>query len=480
MIYHLSVSSLSRGYGRSACAAAAYRTASIIKDDYYGVTHDFARKSGVICSGIIGYPRLEDETEDELRTRLWNAAEAAEKRKNSVVAREIRFALPHACEDGLRIILTEKYAKFLSEKYGVAVEYAVHAPSSEGDQRNYHAHLLFTSRPVDPETGEFASRKDRQWNLPDSSKTVLDVRETWADIYNEFARFAELPEISHRSHKDRGIDRIPGKHMGPARTALQRQGIELDLDDPSADELEKKRLEEESAKLTAEIADHEKELEELYQQELTDARLDAEVEEAGGADEWEKWRRVSRIIIPKELLAEVDEPKMTPEMDEKQEVPKANKELKLPPTTESCVENLDEAKKTPPVEPNQKVSIPDMEWDPELGFKNMADFCSKTHPDSEFIDYQPPGEHYLDEKGNRRLTSDGFRELFAKLDREQQVEEEKRIAAAIANELPYEAPEEPAPETPDVDAPEEGESDVDPDLRPPPASPSAPDSCDDL
>jgi hypothetical protein len=479
MIYHLSVSSLSRGYGRSACAAAAYRTASIIKDDYYGVTHDFARKSGVICSGIIGYPRLEDETEDELRTRLWNAAEAAEKRKNSVVAREIRFALPHACGDGLRIILTEKYAKFLSEKYGVAVEYAVHAQSSEGDQRNYHAHLLFTSRPVDPETSEFASRKDRKWNLPDSSKTVLDVRETWADIYNEFGRFAELPEISHRSHKDRGIDRIPGKHMGPARTALQRQGMELDLDDPSADELEKKRLEEESAKLTAEIADHEKELEELYQQELTDARLDAEVEEAGGADEWEQWRRLSRII-PKELLAQVDEPESAPEVDAKQEVPKGNQNLKLPAITEPSVENPDEAEDTPPVEPNQKVSIPDMEWDPELGLKNMVDFCSETHSGSEFIEDQPTGEHYLDENGNRRLTSVGFRALFEKLDRDRRIEEEKRMAAAIENELPYEAPKEPAPEAPDVDAPEEGESDVDPDLRPPPASPSAPDSCDDL
>lgn len=51
------------------------------------------------------------------------------------------------------------------------------------------------------------------------------------------------------------------------------------------------------------------------------------------------------------------------------------------------------------------------------------------------------------------------------------------MAAAIANELPYEAPEDSAPEVSDVDTPEEDESDIDPDLPPPP---SAPDPCDDL
>ena len=83
--YHLSVKTVSRATGRSAPAAAAYRTASRIENERDGVTHDYTRRSGVETSFIVA-PASAAWAQD--RSALWNAVEAAEKRKDAKVARE--------------------------------------------------------------------------------------------------------------------------------------------------------------------------------------------------------------------------------------------------------------------------------------------------------------------------------------------------------------------------------------------------------
>ena len=90
--YHLSVKTVSRATGRSAPAAAAYRTASRIENERDGMTHDYTRRSGVETSFIVA-PTGAAWAED--RSALWNAVEAAEKRKDAKVAREYELALPH-------------------------------------------------------------------------------------------------------------------------------------------------------------------------------------------------------------------------------------------------------------------------------------------------------------------------------------------------------------------------------------------------
>lgn len=44
-IFHLSVKMISRGKGKSAVAASAYRSGEKITSDYDGITHDYTRKS---------------------------------------------------------------------------------------------------------------------------------------------------------------------------------------------------------------------------------------------------------------------------------------------------------------------------------------------------------------------------------------------------------------------------------------------------
>ena len=58
------------------------------------------------------------------RSTLWNAAEAAEKRKDARVAREIEVALPHELTADQRLELTREFAQGLADRYGVAVDFA--------------------------------------------------------------------------------------------------------------------------------------------------------------------------------------------------------------------------------------------------------------------------------------------------------------------------------------------------------------------
>ena len=52
-IYHLSVKPMSRGGGRSATAAAAYRAAELVHDQTTGQAFDYTRKRGVEHAEIV-------------------------------------------------------------------------------------------------------------------------------------------------------------------------------------------------------------------------------------------------------------------------------------------------------------------------------------------------------------------------------------------------------------------------------------------
>lgn len=85
-MYHNSVKPVSRSSGRSACAAAAYRAGEVVHDQRTGLTHDYTKKADVDFTQLIGWSGT--------RSELWNAAEAAEKRKDACVAREYEIGLP--------------------------------------------------------------------------------------------------------------------------------------------------------------------------------------------------------------------------------------------------------------------------------------------------------------------------------------------------------------------------------------------------
>ena len=91
-IYHMQAKVVSRGSGRSAVAASAYMSCSRMYNDYDGIQHDYTRKHGLLYQEVMLPPMAPPEWKD--REQLWNAGEAAEKTKDSRLAREFVVALP--------------------------------------------------------------------------------------------------------------------------------------------------------------------------------------------------------------------------------------------------------------------------------------------------------------------------------------------------------------------------------------------------
>ena len=91
-IYHWNVGIVSRGKGKSAVAAAAYRSGEKLTNEWDGMTHDYTRKGGVVHTEIMLPPHAPPSFSD--RSTLWNSVELYEKAGNAQLAREIDAALP--------------------------------------------------------------------------------------------------------------------------------------------------------------------------------------------------------------------------------------------------------------------------------------------------------------------------------------------------------------------------------------------------
>ena len=230
-IYHLSMKPVARGKGRSAVAAIAYRSAEKLTNERDGVTHDFTRKQGVEHSEIV-LPEGVDADWARDRSALWNAAEKAEVRKDARVAREFEIALPHELTAEQRLGAAQAFAQDLANRYGAAVDFAIHAPHGDTDIRNYHAHVMMTTRQVTPDGlgDKTYIERENKWllsnNLPTSHMQLRDIRQSWEQMANERLAMAGLDiRIDHRSHSERGLELVPTEHMGVHATQMDRRGL---------------------------------------------------------------------------------------------------------------------------------------------------------------------------------------------------------------------------------------------------------------
>ena len=201
-IYHFSVKAISRSDGRSAVACAAYRSGEKLVCDYYGKEQDYTKKTGVEFTNIYA---PENTNPDLLnRQKLWNTVEKVENRKNSLLAREFEIAFPSELNAEQRQALLSNLCQELVKRHGVIVDAAIHAPHVEGgsDDRNYHAHIMFTTRAIS-KTGDFESKKYRDFSRDDGTKTVSDWREHFADLVNtQLEQIGSNERVSHLSYKD--------------------------------------------------------------------------------------------------------------------------------------------------------------------------------------------------------------------------------------------------------------------------------------
>jgi len=219
VIYHLSVKSISRSAGRSVVAAAAYRAGLELTDKRQGLTHDYTRKQGVEDAFIVA-PDGVDWAQD--RNTLWNAAEAAEKRKDAKTGREYELALPAELDAGARKELARDFARELVARYGVVADVAIHEPGREGDNRNHHAHILTTTRTAE---AEGLGAKTRVLDVASTASAEIEhMRCVWAGQVNMALERHQIEQrVDHRSFERQGKEQEPTRHMGVSATAMERR-----------------------------------------------------------------------------------------------------------------------------------------------------------------------------------------------------------------------------------------------------------------
>lgn len=288
-IYHLEAKVVSRGAGRSACAASAYLSCSSIYNDYDGVQHDYTRKGGLVWEQIFLPEYAPAEWQD--RGVLWNAVEENEKTKDSRLAREFVPALPvELTSEQWKELLTDFiHESFVSD--GMCADVAIHDP--DPPSHNPHAHILLTVRPLNPDgtwqyktekeylcvrngeergftAAEFKAAQAEGWEKqyqykvgrkkeymtpseaeakgyertskhPKSTKygrqnpiserwnseeQLVLWREAWANTVNRsLERYGFDERVDHRSHAARGLDEQPTVHEGVTARALEAKGV---------------------------------------------------------------------------------------------------------------------------------------------------------------------------------------------------------------------------------------------------------------
>jgi hypothetical protein len=239
-IYHASIGTISRSAGHTATAAAAYRAGLAITDERTGEKHDYTRRGGVVETAMFAPALAPAWAKDP--AALWNAAEAAENRKNSVVAREFEISLPHELNPEQRRLLVDDLGQSLVDRYGFAIQASTHEPhDGKGDDRNHHVHLLATTRRIGPEG---LTEKTRELDGgKQGHEEIRAVRALIADRINHHLTLAGVGvRVDHRSlaaqsaaaevagdfAKAAGLTREPTQHEGKTTTAAKRAGHVLD------------------------------------------------------------------------------------------------------------------------------------------------------------------------------------------------------------------------------------------------------------
>jgi ATP-dependent exoDNAse (exonuclease V) alpha subunit len=237
-LFRFDIRPVKRSAGQQATGAAAYRAGERIRDERTGDLHNHSRRTDVRYTEIFLPSRFGESSMEWARDRaaLWNRAEAAEKRRDSCVAREYQVALPSELTPEQRLALARKFSRELSDRYGVAVDLAVHDPKPDRDSRNFHAHLLTTTREITPDGLGAKAGIDMQstlrakLGLSTHMEEYSALRERWAALTNEAFREANIEaRVDHRSLAAQGIERKPMLHIPMEFYQLERKGMPGDV-----------------------------------------------------------------------------------------------------------------------------------------------------------------------------------------------------------------------------------------------------------
>ena len=250
-IFHCNIQIIGRSSGKTATAAAAYRSGTKIIDDEFGKTHDYTRKGGVAFSEILLCANAPSKYSD--RQILWNEVQKIEKQKNAQLCREIEVALPIEFSRNEQIEVVREYIKKNFTDKGMIADWSLH-DKLDG---NPHAHILLTMRPLKP-NGEWGAKRKDSYVLDDSGNRIPVIdpktgkqkigargkkmwerisvsltdwndqtkaeewRKSWADICNEHLKGQD--HIDHRSYARQGKKQLPTIHEGYVARKIAKSG----------------------------------------------------------------------------------------------------------------------------------------------------------------------------------------------------------------------------------------------------------------
>lgn len=192
-IFQFQMQIIGRSEGRSAVAAAAYRSAQKIENQYTGITEDYTRKNWLEYSEIM----LPENAPDAFRDRavLWNSVETTEKGRNARLAREIEVALPLelSMEENIQLVRSFVMDSFVSD--GMVADVNIHNPPVTDENgktvdtagnpasrredmvfRNPHAHIMLTVRPLD-EAGKWMPKAQKEYICKKGNQTAAFTAE---------------------------------------------------------------------------------------------------------------------------------------------------------------------------------------------------------------------------------------------------------------------------------------------------------------
>ena len=231
--------------GRSAVAAASYRSGERLANEWDGRTHDYTHKPSVVHTEIMLPAHATPEFQD--RSTLWNSVEQIEKSSDAQLAREIEVALPVELSRTEQLALVRSYVQDNFVAAGMCADFALH---DKGDG-NPHAHIMLTIRPLRPD-GKWGPKCRKVYDLDSQGNRIPDGkggwknhredttdwnnrenaekwRASWAAYANRALEAAGRPErIDHRSYERQGIEKIPTIHMGVSASQMERRGIQTE------------------------------------------------------------------------------------------------------------------------------------------------------------------------------------------------------------------------------------------------------------
>jgi len=216
-----------------------------ISFNYRGGDDDLVHEELALPEDVPGWLRLaiDGKTAAGASEVLWNAVDAFETRVDAQLARELIIALPEELTRAENIALVQEFVRDNLTVKGMIADWVYH--DKDGDP---HIHLLTALRPLTetgfgpkyvpvlrPDGKPLREVKSNRHNgdivytcWAGDRETMKAWKVAWAETASRYLALAGHDiRLDGRSYAEQGLDGIAQKHLGPAKTAMARKGVEM-------------------------------------------------------------------------------------------------------------------------------------------------------------------------------------------------------------------------------------------------------------